>query len=57
MHSLLQYVNEHWQFLYFQGTCNGDSVKRKSMETEDSDLSEAKRLKEDSAIPHPIQAN
>lgn len=40
-----------------EGTCNGDSVKRKSMETEDSDLSEAKRLKEDSAIPHPIQAN
>jgi len=40
-----------------EGTCNGDSVKRKSMETEDSDISEAKRLKEDSAIPHPIQAN
>jgi hypothetical protein len=39
-------------------TFNGDSAKRPLEETEDSDLSDAKRLKEDAAaIPHPIQAN
>lgn len=42
-----------------EDTFNGDtSSAKRSLEPEDSDLSEAKRLKEDTAaIPHPIQAN
>jgi len=43
-----------------EDTFNGEkSSSKRSLEPQDSDLSEAKRLKEDTsaAIPHPIQAN